>query len=357
MLFFVITPQNAKAQLVSDPQAPCSEVIDEILYWGAVKQADITLPCGCYVTFSFFSTMDTYRRLHVSIADYAVKYPDGISHCEHDFKEKLPSHHTRDFGDIDLRTFLEIRLTEHLSNKDGEVYNGSVISTKASCYTHHFSSDPDRYVNILKSAHPIEWIDPGTISPGKINIKNTSDRTLSNLIKFHFNEFHQACPGDVCCFYELSLKWEAMTSVPVIEPDKYQFVRYAHKTNLENYENIQIDCPSQLCEYSCTNIDYEYDMYKIKEANTLQDINKSVTLNISPNPASNEITSKLLNSSDNQKYNIEIVDLLGNKVASYTITSQNVNQLDVSKLNNGTYIVNLTKDSQTITSNKILISK
>ena len=69
---------------------------------------------------------------------------------------------------------------------------------------------------------------------------------------------------------------------------------------------------------------------------------KTPSVMIYPNPASNKLT---INLNSTSHHDIKIINTLGQVSASYSVESQKNVQLDVSALQSGSYIVNVSNSS------------
>jgi hypothetical protein len=351
-------PTNTFAQIQADPQAPCSLVLGEHVVWDGPYWEYLILPCGCKVTFSYFNAYTQDDVPIVSVADIIVEYAQGTPACSHNFVENLPSGHTRDFGDIDLRTYIEIRLVEYLSNEEAERFPEAVITTNATCYKKWVANtNPDNsYVTI--DASSIGGFGLYGILPGKINPKdnNSSDRILS-LFKVRFDEYLQPCDGDICCIYKFELGWDIRLGIPEIpDPERAQFINKVHKYNLGDYSIPLEACPPGGCEYTCENIDYNYDMWKGKDVITND--NKVSVITILPNPAQDKINISFDNSNFKGNIRVEVYDYLGGIVLSLDSQYEHdVLEVDVSNLSSGAYLVKLYNEGTYIATEKLIISK
>ena len=101
-------------------------------------------------------------------------------------------------------------------------------------------------------------------------------------------------------------------------------------------------------------VDVTFDVVNVNGVG-VNEVKKETKLKLFPNPASTELNIQLNSNEDNKK--IEIIDLLGKKVFSQSVSSNSFSKkINTSNLNPGVYFVSVTSNNKAIKTEKVVIT-
>jgi hypothetical protein len=138
-------------------------------------------------------------------------------------------------------------------------------------------------------------------------------------------------------------KWrDALKTAPPVSSNNNAFVPTASQWRLETVNLAQFDGNNNVIVKFRNITDYEDNLYvdDINIAASTVGLNQlentSVYVNLYPNPTSGILKYEVYNQSINQKYEINVYDLLGKKVMQVK-DSESIGKIDISNLNEGVY--------------------
>jgi hypothetical protein len=88
---------------------------------------------------------------------------------------------------------------------------------------------------------------------------------------------------------------------------------------------------------------------------SVSEFNKEISLSMFPNPASDRVNISLENVDNSGNLRLEIVDIIGNKILSQSISGTNAG-LDLSEFDNGIYFCTIVSDKKAILTKRFVVS-